>query len=159
MQIKELLLRLGTENLIKFIDDDLFKILKIRNTSLASQKNLASLVLKLNSAIKLFKNKISRDLIIYALKEKEAKLIGKLFNLSGENIWNQLIQVDFKKYKNLKILFNIFDIKSEDNLEIISKKDIHIKCGVSEVTINKCFKKMDSIRGNLIPQCILEKYK
>ena len=124
MQIKELLLRLGTENLIKFIDDDLFKILKIRNTSLASQKNLASLVLKLNSAIKLFKNKISRDLIIYALKEKEAKLIGKLFNLSGENIWDQLIQVDFKKYKNLKILFNIFDIKSEDNLEIISKKDI-----------------------------------
>ena len=41
----------------------------------------------------------------------------------------------------------------------ISKKDIHIKCGVSEVTINKCFKKMDSIRENLIPQCILEKYK
>jgi transcription initiation factor TFIIB len=41
----------------------------------------------------------------------------------------------------------------------ISKKDIHIKCGVSEVTINKCFRKMDSIRGELIPQCILEKYK
>ena len=124
MQIKELLLRLGTENLIKFIDDDLFKILKIRNTSLASQKNLASLVLKLNSAIKLFKNKISRDLIIYALKEKEAKLIGKLFNLSGENIWNQLIQVDFKKYKNLKILLDIFDIQSEDHSETIAKKDV-----------------------------------
>jgi transcription initiation factor TFIIIB Brf1 subunit/transcription initiation factor TFIIB len=41
----------------------------------------------------------------------------------------------------------------------ISKKDIHIKCGVSEVTINKCFRKMDSIRQELIPQCILEKYK
>jgi transcription initiation factor TFIIB len=41
----------------------------------------------------------------------------------------------------------------------ITKKDIHIKCGVSEVTINKCFKKMDSIREELIPQCILEKYK
>ena len=41
----------------------------------------------------------------------------------------------------------------------ISKKDIHIKCGVSEVTINKCFRKMDSIREELIPQCILEKYK
>jgi len=41
----------------------------------------------------------------------------------------------------------------------ISKKDINIKCGVSEVTINKCFRKMDSIRGELIPQCILEKYK
>jgi len=41
----------------------------------------------------------------------------------------------------------------------ISKKDINIKCGVSEVTINKCFRKMDSIRCELIPQCILEKYK
>ena len=41
----------------------------------------------------------------------------------------------------------------------ISKKDIHRKCGVSEVTINKCYKKMESIRGELIPQCILEKYQ
>jgi len=41
----------------------------------------------------------------------------------------------------------------------ISKKDIHHKCGVSEVTINKCYKKMDSIRGELIPQCILDKYQ
>ena len=124
MQIKDLLLRLGTENLIKLIDDDLFKILKIRNTSLASQKNLASLVFNLNSGTKLFKNKTSRDLIIYALKEREARLIGKLFNLSGENIWDQLIQVDFKKYKNLKILLDIFDIQSKDHLETISKKDV-----------------------------------
>jgi transcription initiation factor TFIIB len=40
----------------------------------------------------------------------------------------------------------------------ISKKDIHNKCGVSEVTINKCYKKMDSIREDLIPKCILDKY-
>ena len=40
----------------------------------------------------------------------------------------------------------------------ISKKEIHLKCNVSEVTINKCFKKMDSIRNDLIPQCILDKY-
>jgi superfamily II DNA or RNA helicase len=124
MQVKDLLLRLGTENLIKFIDNDLFKILQIRKTSLASQKNLASLVHKLNSGIKLFKNKISRDLIIYALKEREARLIGKLFNLSGKNIWDQLTQVDFKKYKNLKILLEIFDIQSENHSETMSKKDV-----------------------------------
>jgi transcription initiation factor TFIIB len=40
----------------------------------------------------------------------------------------------------------------------ISKKDIHNKCGVSEVTINKCYKKMESIFRELIPQCILDKY-
>jgi len=40
----------------------------------------------------------------------------------------------------------------------ITKNDIYLKCGVSEVTINKCFKKMDSIKMDLIPKCILDKY-
>lgn len=40
----------------------------------------------------------------------------------------------------------------------ISKVDIKGICGVSEVTINKCFKKLEAIRESLIPKCILEKY-
>jgi len=40
----------------------------------------------------------------------------------------------------------------------ISKLDIKVICGVSEVTINKCYKKLDSIRHQLVPQCILDKY-
>lgn len=40
----------------------------------------------------------------------------------------------------------------------ISKTDIKSICGVSEVTINKCYKKMESIRENLIPSCLLSKY-
>jgi transcription initiation factor TFIIB len=40
----------------------------------------------------------------------------------------------------------------------ISKTDIKSICGVSEVTINKCYKKMESIRENLIPNCLLSKY-
>jgi transcription initiation factor TFIIB len=40
----------------------------------------------------------------------------------------------------------------------ISKTDIKTICGVSEVTINKCYKKMESIRDNLIPSCLLSKY-
>ena len=40
----------------------------------------------------------------------------------------------------------------------ISKSDISAKCGVSEVTINKCFKKMELIKHDLVPSCILEKY-
>ena len=40
----------------------------------------------------------------------------------------------------------------------ISKTDIKSICGVSEVTINKCYKKMETIRGNLIPSCLLSKY-
>jgi len=41
----------------------------------------------------------------------------------------------------------------------ISKNDIYVKCGISEVTINKCFKKMESIQDELVPQCILNKYE
>ena len=40
----------------------------------------------------------------------------------------------------------------------INKLDIKVICGVSEVTINKCFKKLENIKGNLIPSCILDKY-
>jgi transcription initiation factor TFIIB len=40
----------------------------------------------------------------------------------------------------------------------ISKLDIKNVCGVSEVTINKCYKKLESIKDNLLPQCILDKY-
>jgi transcription initiation factor TFIIIB Brf1 subunit/transcription initiation factor TFIIB len=40
----------------------------------------------------------------------------------------------------------------------ISKSDIKLICKVSEVTINKCFKKMNAIKDVLIPKRILEKY-
>lgn len=40
----------------------------------------------------------------------------------------------------------------------IPKSEIRIVCGVSEVTINKCFKKLDSIKYDIIPKCIIEKY-
>lgn len=40
----------------------------------------------------------------------------------------------------------------------VTKTDIKLICGVSEVTINKCFKKMENIRDQLIPQSIQEEY-
>ena len=40
----------------------------------------------------------------------------------------------------------------------ISKTDIKNICGVSEVTINKCYKKMDNMKTILIPECMLKKY-
>jgi transcription initiation factor TFIIB len=40
----------------------------------------------------------------------------------------------------------------------ITKLDIKNICGVSEVTINKCYKKLETIKDTLIPKCVLEKY-
>ena len=40
----------------------------------------------------------------------------------------------------------------------ISKKDVKTISEISEVTINKCFKKMEQIKGELIPDVILKKY-
>ena len=39
-----------------------------------------------------------------------------------------------------------------------TKMDIKAICGVSEVTINKCFRKLENIKDKLIPLCILDKY-
>jgi len=41
----------------------------------------------------------------------------------------------------------------------ITKLDIKLVCGVSEVTINKCYKKLDKIKDTLVPKMILDKYK
>ena len=40
----------------------------------------------------------------------------------------------------------------------ITKKDIKVISGVSEVTINKCFKKLESYKDILIPEVIQQKY-
>jgi transcription initiation factor TFIIIB Brf1 subunit/transcription initiation factor TFIIB len=40
----------------------------------------------------------------------------------------------------------------------ITKSDIRQICKVSEVTINKCFKKMYAIKDALIPKAVLLKY-
>jgi len=117
MKIKDLLLRLGTENLIKFIDDDLFKILQIRNKSILKQKNFTETILKLNSEKKILINSNFRKILLESLKENEAKIIAKLFNLNGSNIWDKLVNIDFKKKKNLELLFKIFNVENEDYLE------------------------------------------
>ena len=41
----------------------------------------------------------------------------------------------------------------------ISKKDINKVSEISEVTINKCFKKLETIQDTLVPKAILDKYK
>ncbi len=51
----------------------------------------------------------------------------------------------------------IYFIAFNCNLNV-TKLDIKNISGVSEVTINKCFKKLETIKDKMIPQCILEKY-
>ena len=86
------------------------------------------------------------------------------------NINNELIMLSkfiAKKVEDNDIINNntphaiaagiVFFISQNCNLNI-NKIDIKMICGVSEVTINKCYKKLEIIKDNLIPKCILEKY-
>ena len=123
MKVKDLLLRLGTENLIKFIDDDLFKILQIRNKSILKQKNFTETILKLNSEKKVLTDRNFRKILIESLKENEAKLIGKLFNLNGKNIWKELNNINFKIKKNIDLLFKVFNVETQEYLERSSNVD------------------------------------
>lgn len=51
----------------------------------------------------------------------------------------------------------VYFISQTCNLNI-TKHDIKVVCGVSEVTINKCYKKLDNIKQSIVPSCILNKY-
>jgi len=51
----------------------------------------------------------------------------------------------------------IYFVANNCNLTI-GKSDIKTVCGVSEVTTNKCFKKLENIKAELLPSVILDKY-
>ena len=51
----------------------------------------------------------------------------------------------------------LYYVSQKCNLEI-TKKNINIISDISEVTINKCYKKLESIQDILVPKKILEKY-
>jgi transcription initiation factor TFIIIB Brf1 subunit/transcription initiation factor TFIIB len=52
----------------------------------------------------------------------------------------------------------IYFISQNCNLNV-TRADIKNISGVSEVTINKCYKKLDIIRETLLPSTILDKYR
>jgi len=51
----------------------------------------------------------------------------------------------------------VYFVAQSCNLNV-SKRDVHKCSGISEVTINKCYKKLDKHKSALIPNCILKKY-
>jgi len=51
----------------------------------------------------------------------------------------------------------VYFISVNCNLNV-SKQEVKQICGVSEVTINKCFKKLEHLKGQLIPTVVLSKY-
>jgi DNA repair protein RadD len=124
MKLKTVLLRLGSEKLIKLIDDDFFKILKLRNKILINQQNLSNIILQVNSEKKLITEAKTRELLIDALKENEANLIGKLFNLNNKNIWKSLKKVNFKKKKNLDLLLDIFEIEKNEKKLTLETQEV-----------------------------------
>ena len=123
MKLKTVLLRLGSEKLIKLIDDDIFKILRLRNKQLINQQNLTDIVLQINSERKLISESKTRELIIDALKEKEAYLFGKIFNVESKNIWEALKNINCKKQKNLDAFYQLFEIDLIEKINLKSPDD------------------------------------
>ena len=41
----------------------------------------------------------------------------------------------------------------------ISKRNVNVISEISEVTINKCYKKLEGLRDTLIPAAVLDKYR
>ena len=123
MKLKTVLLRLGSEKLIKLIDDDIFKILRLRNKQLINQQNLTNIVLQINSERKLIHEKKTRELIIDALKENEAHLFGKMFDIQSKNIWDSLKNINFNKQKNIDAFLQLFEIDLIEKINLKSPDD------------------------------------
>ena len=51
----------------------------------------------------------------------------------------------------------VYFVSQSCNLNI-SKKNVNNVSEISEVTINKCYKKLDKMKENLIPSIIIKKY-
>ncbi|GAG09949.1 unnamed protein product, partial [marine sediment metagenome] len=51
----------------------------------------------------------------------------------------------------------IYFVSQECNLNV-SKRNVNNISEISEVTINKCYKKLESMKSELIPQPIISKY-
>ena len=51
----------------------------------------------------------------------------------------------------------VFFVSHQCNLNI-TKKNVNTVSEISEVTINKCYKKLESMRSTLIPKVISDKY-
>ena len=67
--------------------------------------------------------KLSRDLLIDALKENEAELIAKLFKINSKNVWKSLKDLNFKNKKIIELFLNIFEIKIEEKKIIKLEED------------------------------------
>ena len=52
----------------------------------------------------------------------------------------------------------VYFVAQQCNLNV-SKKSVNNVSEISEVTINKCFKKLETMREQLIPQAVIDKYK
>lgn len=52
----------------------------------------------------------------------------------------------------------IYFVAHQCNLSI-TKRNVNVVSEISEVTINKCFKKLETIKEQLIPSALIEKYK
>ena len=51
----------------------------------------------------------------------------------------------------------IYFVAQQCNLSI-TKRNVNVVSEISEVTINKCFKKLEVLKEQLIPPAIMEKY-
>ena len=51
----------------------------------------------------------------------------------------------------------VFFVANQCNLNI-SKRNVNAVSDISEVTINKCYKKLEVMRDQLIPKMVLDKY-
>lgn len=72
------------------------------------------ILLKIYSPIELLRNKIIRDIFFDLLKPGEAKNLVSNLGLNGSDYYRELKNKTFRSNKDLKILFEFFELKQKE---------------------------------------------
>ena len=81
----------------------------------------------------------------------------KFYDLKKADKYSEEILRDFYKRLNFKNKDDFNSYLVSYNLNI-SKQQVHTVSEISEVTINKCYKKLIKLKKELIPPTILKSY-
>ena len=130
MNLKKIVLRLGTENLLSIIGIEVFNLLKLRGKANLNSKNLTEIIFNIYSEKDLLKNKIFREMFFNAFDRKEISIFGSAFNIPQKNPWEELKKINFDKKNNMDFLMKIFEIKDQTitiSEEIDKNNPIQIK--------------------------------
>ena len=126
MNFEQFISRFDEDVIQEIVGKPTIKTLSSLDTDLTRISRMKRILLKIYSPIELLRNKIIRDIFFDLLKPGEAKNLVSNLGLNGSDYYRELKNKTFRSNKDLKILFEFFELKQKE--EDTKKFERNIKC-------------------------------